>query len=270
MRGLTARVKSVLRATILLAAGAGAASEAAAQVEAHPTARQATVEERPGAALPLDARLIDEDGRAVRLGRFFEAGRPVLLVPGYYECHMLCPLVLGGLRRSLDGADGWRAGRDLTVVGVSIDPSEGPDQARARREEIDAGEGWHLLVADEAQIRRITEAIGFGFARDDETDQFAHAAVAVAATPDGRVGRYVYGLDVPPDTLGAALASARDGRAVASLEQVLVRCFRFSPTLQRYAGHLAWFLRLGGLAIVAGLGAVFALAGHRALKEETP
>lgn len=261
----------LLAAAALAGAGGGPvpawAADAAAQLDPHPAAERATVDERPGRALPLEVRLVGEDGGEVRLGRYFRSGRPVLLVPGYYECRMLCSLVLDGLKRALAALPEREAGRDFVVVGVGIDPGEGPAEARARREQVRPGTGWHLLTGPEAEVRRITDALGFGFAYDERTDQYAHPAVVVAASPDGRVSRYVYGVSPAPDTLAAVLAAAGEGRAAASLEQVLVRCFRFSPALQRYAGAVAWFLRVGGAAIVLALAGVFVLAGRRAVRE---
>lgn len=255
-------------AVLVLATVAGTPASAPAQTEEHPVASRARVDERPGSPLPLETTLTDEEGRRVRLGRFFRDGRPVLLVPGYYECRMLCSVVLDGLSRGLEGLGSWSAGEDFVVVGVSIDPDEGPAEARERRKQVGVGSGWHLLTGSEEAVARITDAVGFRYGYDPETDQYAHAAAVVAAAPDGRVSRYVYGVSPAPDTLDAVLAAARDGRAAGSLEQVLVRCFRFSPVLQRYAGALAWFLRAGGLVVLAGLAGVFVLAGRRAMREE--
>jgi len=235
----------------------------------HPVASQATVDEHAGSPLPLEVPLRDEAGRTVTLGHYFRSGRPVLLVPGYYTCRMLCPLILNGLHRGLGGMPGsWSPESDYVVVGISIDPRDGPAQARARKAEVGLGRGWHLLTGDSTGIRRITDAMGFHYAYDARGHQYAHPALVMAAAPDGTISRYVYGLNPEPDSLSAVLAQARAGRSAFSIKKVLVRCFRFSPTMRRYAGALAWFLRAGALAIVLGLLGVFVVAARRVVREE--
>lgn len=227
------------------------------------------VDERPGARLPLERTFLDEDGSTGPLGRFFAAGdaRPVLLVPGYFRCRMLCGVVAPRLLARLDQVEGWTPGEDYRVLLVSIDPREGPEDARRRRARSlgGGGAGWSLLTAaEDGAVEALARAVGFRYRYDPATDQFAHAALVVAVAPDGTIARYVYGVDPAPDTLGAVLAAAREHRSAASLEQILVRCFRFTPALRRYAALVASVLRGGAILILVGLGAVFVLAGRRA------
>jgi protein SCO1/2 len=62
------------------------------------------IEDKLGAKVPLDVKLTDDEGEAVELGRYFsgeQGDKPVLLVLGYYECPMLCSLVLNGTLEAL-------------------------------------------------------------------------------------------------------------------------------------------------------------------------
>ncbi len=226
----------------------------------------ARVDERPGARLPLDASFVDAGGRPLRLGDLLAGHRPLLLVPGWYRCRTLCGPVLDGIRRSSAAASGWSPGRDFDVVAVSIDPREGPAEARARSAELfgpgGPPAGWHFLSGGEDAIRAVAEAVGFRYRWDARDDQFAHLPVAVAVGPDGRVARYVYGVDPHPDTLAAALAAARDGNgAFTRLARAMAVCFR--PTHRRHAVLVATVVEGGGLAILLSLAALLVWARRR-------
>ena len=179
---------------------------------------------------------------------------------------MLCGVLAPNLLASLEQLDGWRAGKDYRVILLSIDPREGPDDAAARREQAlgGDGEGWSLLTGPEASVEAVADALGFQYAYDPRTDQYAHAAVVVGVSADGAIAGYVYGVNPSPDSLAVVLEAARDHASAASLQQVLVRCFHFSPALRAHAGLLANVLRGGALAILLGLAGVFVLAARRA------
>lgn len=249
-----------------------AAQDAAPAERVPPAMRGIDVVEHPGAKLPLDRPMIDEDGRRVRLGRFFrDAGEPVLLVPGYFRCRMLCGVLAPQLARALERVDGWTPGTDYRVVLFSIDPREGPDDAKARRAQAlgEGGAGWTLLTGPEASVRAIADAVGFEYRYDEATDQFAHAALTVAVAPDGTVARYLYGVRPDPADLADALTAAREHRSAGSLERVLMLCFRYTPSLRRHAGLIANALRGGAVLILVGLAGVFVLTARRAARAET-
>ncbi|MEX0742309.1 MAG: SCO family protein, partial [Phycisphaeraceae bacterium] len=133
--------------------------------------------EKLGDSVPLDAPLIDETGQTVRLGDYFQADRPVILNLGYYGCPMLCGQMIRGLGtslRELEDRDGWVPGQDYEVVTISFDSTEGPamageakQQALRMLQDDRAGEGWHFLTGDAAQVREIANAVGFPYLWSD-------------------------------------------------------------------------------------------------------
>lgn len=58
------------------------------------------IDQKLGAIIPAELVFNDEHGRAVRLGDFF-GDRPVVLVLVYYQCPMLCTIVLNDLLRTM-------------------------------------------------------------------------------------------------------------------------------------------------------------------------
>jgi protein SCO1/2 len=144
------------------------------------------------------------------------------------------------------------------VLTVSIDPKDSPaDAARKRdvylrrlgRPDLD----WSFLVGAESQISALAGSLGFAYRYDARSDQFAHAPVLFVLSPDGRVSRYLYGLDYPPRDLRLALVDASAGKVGRTLDRVLLRCFRFESASGRYGAHVLNLVRLGGVLTVLGL-----------------
>jgi protein SCO1/2 len=210
--------------------------------------------------VPLDLVLRDEAGAEVRLGTYFGAN-PVLLVPAYATCPMLCPLVLNGVMTALRALP-FDVGREFTVVAFSFDPRETPaDVARKKASLLDdyrrpnAAAGFHFLTGEEAAVRRLAAAVGFRYAFDPAQRQYAHASGVVILTPEGRIARYLFGVEYPPRDLRLALVEASAGRIGSPVDQLLLFCFHWDPATGRYS-------RLAVDAVrVAGLGTVVAIAG---------
>jgi protein SCO1/2 len=240
---------------------------------APPAVASADVEEHLGARLDGSLSFTDAEGRRVRLADVFAGDKPVLLVLAYYRCPMLCGLVLGGAARGLAEL-GWTPGREYRVLTVSFDPRDTTEAARAKQQSTLAGLGrplaspaeWPFLTGDEASIRALADTLGFRFAYDARVEAYAHPAAIFALTPDGRVSRYLYGVDFPARDLRLALTEAGEGRSGSIVDRVLLTCYRFDPASRRFGPYIAGFMRLGGafiLFMVAGLVGALALAERR-------
>ncbi len=216
-------------------------------------------DQRLGEQLPLDAPFVDETGEAVTLGDYF-GDKPVVLAFVYYDCPMLCPMVLNGIAKSL-GVLKLDAGEDFQVVAISIDPRETPYMAAGQKQATvkrygrkQTANGWHFLTGDEESVRRVTEAAGFRYAWVEETQEFAHASGMVVATPDGILSQYLYGLDFSPKDARLALVEASDGQIGSVVDQILLYCFRYDPTLGKYTAVVTRILRLAGVVFLVVLG----------------
>jgi len=260
-------------ALLALAAPHAASSESVGSESVRADARPAVLdrvafEQRIGQAVPLDAGFRDEAGHPVRLGEYLR-DKPVLLVPAYYECPMLCTLVLGGVVSALRALP-FDVGRELTVVVFSISPTETSVQAAAKKEEIlakyrrpDTAGGWHFLTGDEDAIRAVADAIGFRYTRDPASGQYAHASGIVLLTPAGRISHYFYGVEYAPRDLRLALVEAADGRIGSPIDQLLLYCFQYDPATGRYSRVALGAIRIGGLATIVLLGGFIAIMLRR-------
>jgi len=211
------------------------------------------LDEHVGAQLPLDLGFTSSAGQPVALRDLFDGKRPVLLVMAYARCEMLCSVVLHGVGDAVH-ASHQVAGRDYRAVVVSLDPTETPGEGGRRRERL--GYDATYLVGDDVQIHALAGALGFRYAWDERTKQYAHPVVVFVLTPDGHIAEYLRGVTFPG--LDAALARAARGETSQSLAQDLISCFHFDPSLRRYGPAIQLFLRLGAGVVLAALVAVVA------------
>lgn len=231
------------------------------------------VDDRTGERAPTDVELVDTRGRSVRLGDYFTAGKPVLLVLVYSQCAMLCNLVLRGLADVIRAMES-RPDADYQLVAVSIDPEATPHTAARQQATVCAAaqiatEHWPFLTGGESAIRELAGGLGFRYARDPRSGQIAHPSVVFVLTPDGTIAHYLHGVRYPPDVVERALYRSRAGRlddAPGPFETAL-SCFRFDPTRRRYGPLVFGILRGLAIALVIGL-SVCALFLHR--KERSP
>lgn len=218
--------------------------------------------------LPLNAQFKDEAGRTVTLGSFFH-GKPVLLAPVYYRCPMLCTQILNGMVSALKAVS-FDPGRDFEVVAFSFDPRDTPETAGAKRLNYvkrygrpNTANGFHFLTGDEANIKVLTEAIGFHYRYDAIHDQFAHASGLMMATPEGRLSRYFYGVDYSPRDLRLGLVEASERKIGTPVDAVLLFCFHYDPATGKYGAVAMNSLRAGGAGFVLVCGSLLFVAWRR-------
>jgi protein SCO1/2 len=221
--------------------------------------------------LPLDLHFRDESGREVRLGEFFGA-RPIIITPVYYGCPMLCTQILNGLVSGLKPVS-FNAGDQFEVVAVSFDPSETAELAAKKKDAYvkrygrDGSEkGFHFLTGDEPSIKALTHALGFRYTYDPRTKQFAHASGIMVATPEGRISRYLYGVDYAPRDLRLALVEAAERKIGSPIDGLLLFCYHYDPATGKYGAIAMNFLRLAAAATVLGIAAFLTILFRRDLR----
>lgn len=217
--------------------------------------REVGFEQKLETQLPLDLRFSDEAGQEVALREYF-GKRPVVLALVYYECPMLCNMILNGVASSLKVVN-LDAGTDFDVVAVSFDPRETPELAAAKKEQYvqeygrpGTASGWHFLTGDEETIRRLTQAVGFKYFWDEESQQFAHASGVMVATPQGKLSRYFYGIEYAPRDMRLGLVEASAGRIGSPVDAILLYCFHYDPVSGKYGLVIMNVMRLAGTATV--------------------
>jgi len=208
--------------------------------------------------IPLDTIFKDESGAPVRLGDYF-GKRPVVLVFAYYDCPMLCTQVIHGLSSAL-GVLSLQPGKDFEIVTVSFNPADTPAAAAAKKavyleryKEPGAAAAWHFLTGDQASIERLTKAAGFRYAWDADTKQFAHPSGIIVVTPDGRLARYLFGIEYGPRDLRFAIVEASAGKVGSVVDSLLLYCYHYDPVMGRYGLVVMRAMRLAGALTVLAL-----------------
>lgn len=265
-------------------AGAAARTEAgtAAGETFAPRAKKldsSQIVDKLGAKVPLDVKLTNDAGELVRLGDYFSGetgGPPVLLVLGYYQCPMLCSLVLNATLDALKKVS-LDVGKDFTVLTVSIDPKETVELARDKRENYlkeygreGAAPGWRFHVGEEREIERLAEAVGFHYFYDEEQKQYAHGAGIFFLSPDGTLTRTLYGLSYRATDVKFALMEASRGEVGSVTDRILMSCFQYTPDSQKYGVYIWGVMRLGGILTILLLGGMLFVLWRRERRVRAP
>jgi protein SCO1 len=227
------------------------------------TLEKVGIEQKLNEQLPPDAVFKDENGNAVKLGDYF-GKRPVILALVYYECPMLCNEVLNGLTGTLKSLS-FDAGKDYDVIAISFDARENdkPDLAKNKKESYmkrygrpGTENGWHFLTGTQDEIDKVTKAVGYNYQWDEKTNQFAHAGGIMFTTPEGKLSRYLYGIDYAPKDVKFAVMESAENRIGNPAEQLMLYCYHYDPATGKYGLSILKVIRLGGIITLLGLGAM--------------
>ena len=221
--------------------------------------KQVGIDQKLNQSIPLNLAFRDENGQTVQLAQFF-GQKPVILTLVYYNCPMLCTQVLNGVESGLKELPS-DIGKQFEVVTISIDPTESHVLAKVKQEMYvgmygrpGAAQGWHFLTGDEPQIKQLADAVGFRYAYDPDTKQFAHASAIMLLTPEGKISRYFYGIQFPSRDLRLGLVEASEGKIGTPVDQVLLFCYHYDPKTGKYGLLISHVIQAGGALTVLVLG----------------
>ena len=224
--------------------------------------RNVGIDQRLNEEVPLDLVFRDETGRQVQL-REYMGTKPAVLALVYYDCPMLCNQVLNGLLGALKALS-FDAGREFNIITVSFDPRETPQLAQSKKDSYikrynraSAADGWHFLTGDEDSIKRLTEAVGFRYAWDTQTNQFAHASGIMVLTPEGRLSHYLYGIEYAPRDLRLGLVEASQNKIGSPVDKLLMFCYHYDPATGKYGAVVMNFLKILSVIFIVSLVTLF-------------
>jgi protein SCO1/2 len=225
------------------------------------------------AQLPLDAQFVDDTGKPVTLGQYFDGKHPAILTTVYYDCPMLCSEEMDGLTSALEMVH-LVPGKDFQIVIVSIDPTETPKLAAEKKAfylrrygHPETASGWHYLTGQKAAIDAVTKAVGFGYTRvpgpDGRLTQFAHASSIEIATPQGKLAQYYLGVEYSPKDVLLGLVDASGNKIGSPVANILTYCYRYDPQIDKHSLMVVRVVQLGGIVTVASLGGFIFLMFRR-------
>jgi protein SCO1/2 len=214
------------------------------------------VTEHLGERAPETLAFQDHNGKTVTLADYLHAGVPVVLTFNYSNCPMLCSLQLNGFVESLKQLD-FTAGKEFRIVTVSLDPKETQESAHRFRARYlsqynrpGSEAGWSFLTGSEQNVRALAKAVGFSYNYNEARGEYVHPAAITLLSPEGKIARYLYGLEYPEKTLRLGLVEASEGRVGTSLDRLILYCFHYDSSEGRYAPIAARIMQLGGAVTV--------------------
>lgn len=233
----------------------------AQRVKQKPEAVQgAGIEEHLGDTIPLDLTFANASGDSVTLGSLMEDGKPVLLNPVYYNCPMLCSMVMNGVYQGVNKVK-WNPGDEFNIITFSINPEEDYKLAASTKDSImqqfdreGAASGWHFLTGRQEAIETLTDAIGFKYEKLEARGEFAHSAAIMFLSPEGKITRYLYGIKYDEFDIRNGLYEAADGEIGSTVDKVVLYCYVYNADSNSYV-PVAWrIMQVGGFLTVLVLG----------------
>ncbi|MFT3787485.1 MAG: SCO family protein [Tepidisphaeraceae bacterium] len=223
-----------------------------------------------GEQIPLDLPFVDEDGKPVKIGDYFNKGRPVLLNIGYYQCPMLCGVMNQKMVAALKGVP-FDIGTEFDVVNVSINPTETWEVAKKKKETYVAAlgkpgnaVGWHLLTGDAVSIEALTRVVGYKYKKVDK--EYAHPAVFILVGDNGQVTHYLDALVVDSETMRLALVESSGKKIGSFWDKAFVTCFDRDPHTGKYTKIATGVMQIGSLVFVLGFAAIMVPLWWKSLK----
>lgn len=236
--------------------------------------RQVDVQEKLENEAPLNLAFKDENGADVTLRDFVDGERPIILTMNYSDCPMLCNLQLNALVKGMKQMD-WTAGKEFQIVTVSLNPLEEPPQALKSKNSYvrsygrpEAQKGWHFLTGKEQNIRALADGLGIKYTYNEARDEWLHPAAIVLITPDGRIARYLYGLEYPGQTLRLGLVESSQGKIGTTVDRFILYCFHYDSSEGRYAPVAKNIMKVGGGATALLLGGFLGTFWFRELRKK--
>ena len=228
------------------------------------------------AQLPLNAAFVDETGKPVTLGTYFNGTRPAVFSLVYFDCPMLCSEELDGLTSALEMVK-LEPGKDFDIVVVSIDPTDTPAKAAAKKAfyvkrygRPATANGWHFLTGQKPAIDAVTNTVGFGYVRvpgpDGKLTQFAHASSIELVTPQGRMAQYYLGVEYSPKDMMLGLIEASGNKIGSPVANILTYCYHYDPQTNKHSIVVARVVQLGGMVTVVSLGSFMFLMFRKDLR----
>ena len=190
---------------------------------------QVGFDEKQGQYAAPDARLVNEAGDTVLLRDIIT--KPTILNLVYFRCPGTCSPLMWGVSKFIDGVD-LQLGNDYDVITVSFDPSENIDLGIKKKASYistmtkkEAAEHWHFFVSDSISIAKLTQSVGFNYQWINS--QYVHPTGLIALAPDGKIVRYLRGIEFLPFDIKITMIEAAKGKIGPSINRLLAVCYSY-------------------------------------------
>jgi protein SCO1/2 len=274
------RLVHALVALMMLVWTAGAARAQGTYKDLDAASQGMKVVEHLGQTVPLELNFTNSQGQRVFLKDYFSnTNKPAVVALVFYKCPVACQVVMEKFLECLNTMD-LGLGKDFSVLYFSIDPSETAALAKEKKEGFLAAynktvtdqvrEGWQFHVGEAANIKQLSESLGFPY-RPNPDGTFSHPIALFVLSPEGKIVRYIHGFNYPPRDIKLALIEASSGRLGKSIgDRFLGFCYMYDPNTGKYTMVVRRVMQVGGVLMILGVGSLVGvmLVTERVLKKQ--
>src|SRR5205085_650197 len=159
-----------------------------------------------------DVELLDQNGNRVHFYTDLVKGKVVVVQFIFTTCTTICP-PLGATFARVQKELGERAGRDVHLISISVDPAtDTPERLKAWGAKFHAAEGWTFVTGEKPKVDELLRALGAATASPAEHSP----AVLVGNDATGQWTR-AYGL-ARPAVIIKLIGDAVEGRLDSSTD----------------------------------------------------
>lgn len=143
-----------------------------------------------------------------------------------------------GISKFIDEVD-LQLGTDYEVLTISFDYTESIAMGIQKKanylstiKKKDSAEHWQFFVSDSSDIARLTQSVGFNYKRVN--NEFVHPTGLIALAADGKITRYLRGIEFLPFEIKITLVEAADGKIGPSINRVLAVCYSYDENSNKF------------------------------------
>ncbi len=229
---------------------------------------QVGFEEKQGQYADLNVKLVNEAGDTVRLKDVIN--KPTILNLVYFQCAGTCSPLMWGISKFIDGVD-LQLGKDYEVVTISFDPTERiglginkkASYISTMKKKEDA-KNWLFFVSDSIDLARLTQSVGFNY--EKVNDQFIHATGLIALAADGKIIRYLRGIDFLPFDIKITMIEAAKGKIGPSINRLLAICYGYDSKGNQFVFNVT---RVSAIVILFFVVLIFLVLAFSRIKLKT-
>ena len=230
---------------------------------------QVGFEEKQGQYADLNVKLVNEAGDTVLLKDVIS--KPTILNLVYYQCAGTCSPLMWGISKFIDGMD-LKLGKDYEVVTISFDPTERIKLGINKKasyissmKKKEEAKNWLFFVSDSADIAKLTKSVGFNYQMVN--DQFVHPTGLIALAADGKIVRYLRGIDFLPFDIKITLVEAAKGKIGPSINRLLAVCYGYDSQGNQFVFNVTRVSAIVILFIVITIFLILALSRIKLFKK---
>ena len=218
------------------------------------------VDSMTGDMIPMGLQFRDTDGVLTELGSLFDGKQPVMLSFNYSDCPKLCSTQLKNMTQTLrEVKKKFKVNDHFQMISISIDPNEQTVRLRETEDkyikqynEPGTEDGWHFMTGKQAEIKKLADACGFRYRYIARQKYYSHPPVFILISPQGKIVRYIHGLNYKAATIEQALVESAEGKIGSPINWLSygLGCYVFDETSGQYNFQSMLIMKIGAAITV--------------------